>query len=314
MTELLKLESIASFLINDATLVFDMTRTNKHWLLDYKYFFVKKNISKVTLSEATVFHCHFNDSKYPSVDNDPYLFIESVFEDYIISNWKDKLSIGRIEILAWSKFTVEKDTGLFYLYDEKNNYKGIYCNCMNRGDECIYVGQTLSDFFDLEATAKEITSTNPNEDFFVIKKKLSQSQLMTYDKLLKPEQFKVLDSELGFQINLALYERLILNTFIPLSDNDLKLSKLELISEEDDLVFLWYVETNTFKIKVENKSDYIDLGIYKTMNKILKFLGIEKQFVLFRNFDFGQEYGVAYLDSKMKDKLNSLIRIDLIEV
>lgn len=312
--ELTLLEYISSFLDKEHTIIFDMTRTNKHWLLDYKYFFVRKNISKNTINTDTCLYGHFYDTEYPEVDINPYFFLQAVFENYIKMNWRDKLSIGRIELLAWSKYTVEKDTGLFYLYDLEDNYKGIFCNCTNRGDECIYVGQSINDFFDLELTLQEIVNGNPGEDFAAHKKILSKNQLLTYDKLLKKEQFKILDSELGFQVDLRLYEKLILEIFIPLSNNNLRLSKLELIDNEDNLKFLWHVENKSFEIQVENKSDYIDLNIYKSMNEILGFFSIENKFVLFRDFDFGQEYGLAYLDSKMTTKLGKLIRVDLIEL
>jgi hypothetical protein len=48
------------------------------------------------------------------------------------------------------------------------------------------------------------------------------------------------------------------------------------------------------------------------LNQILKTLGLNKSFVLFRDFDFGQEYGVAYLDTKKQKKLQDLFRIEIL--
>jgi hypothetical protein len=184
---------------------------------------------------------------------------------------------------------------------------------MNRVEEYIYVGKSLEDFFDLKATSEAIKKENPQDDFPVQKRKLSKEQLLTYDKLLKKDEFKILDAELGFSITLELYKSLIDETFIPLSKNELKYTQIELVGNTEFLHFTWHLENKAFEVKLENKSDYIDTKIYKLMNDILEFLGSKKRFVLFREFGFGQEYGVAYVDEKNQHKLKNLLRVELFE-
>lgn len=185
---------------------------------------------------------------------------------------------------------------------------------MNRVEEYIYVGQSIEDFFDLSLTLQTIQKDKPVNDFPVCKRKLSKAQTLRYKQLLKNEKFIILDSELGFVINLDLYKSEIDNTYIPLSDNDLKYDKLELIENQSYLHFLWHLQSKTFDIKLDNSSDYIDMAIYKRMNEILEFSNSKKRFVLFRDCDFGQEYGLAYLTASFKVKLGKLFRIELIEL
>lgn len=306
--ELLELEEIASHLPSDKTLTLDMSRTGKHWLLDYVYFFFRKNITLEKLDTDTCF------GKFTNIEqHSPHDYVQKEFEDTIKNYWADKLSVGRVELLAWSKYTVEKDTGLCYIYDPEGYCKGIFCHCMNRVEEYIYVGKSLEDFFDLKSTSQAIQKTNPQDDFPVQKRKLSKEQLMTYDKLLKKDEFQILDAELGFVITLELYKRMIDETFIPLSKNELNYTQLELVDNTESLHFKWHVENKAFEIKLANSNDYIDTKIYKHMNDIVEYLGAKKRFVLFREFGFGQEYGVAYVDEKNQNKLKNLLRVELIE-
>lgn len=309
------LEQITSFLPSDKTLTFDMTRTNRHWLVDYEYFFVRESFSVERLLSDTCFH-HWGDYvKKEIVHVSPYQLIQTDMEQSMKSYWAEKMSIGAIELLAWSKKTVEKDTGLCYVYDEEGVYKGIFCHCLNRIDEFIYIGQSLSEFFDFESTSLEVQAANSQDDFPAHKRKLSKSQLLPYNKLLNKEEYMIFDAELGFTIDFELYRGLIDNIFIPLSQNDLRYDKLEPISNTDCLYFLWHVKDEVFELKLYNKSDYIDTPlVFKVLNNVLEHLGAKKRFVLFREFDFGQEFGLAYLDGRRAAKLESLFRIQILEI
>ena len=68
------LEQITSFLPSDKTLTFDMTRTNRHWLVDYEYFFVRESFSVERLFSDTCFH-HYDYAKKEIVHVSPYQLI-----------------------------------------------------------------------------------------------------------------------------------------------------------------------------------------------------------------------------------------------
>lgn len=309
--ELFDLEEIVKPLPASNTITFDMRLTNKHWLVNYEYFFVRKDIPVQILELNTGLYSHYkHDHRWNMLS--PYEFLNAFFEESIKRYWSDKIKVGKVFLLAWSKYTVEKDTGLCYIYDSDGYYKGIYCHCMNRVEEFIYIGQSINGFFSLEKTKQRVLEVQEG-DVAAVKKKLSRAQLMTYDKLLNPEEYKILDSEIGFRVTLDLYEKLIKGFFIPLSNNELAYSKLELLESSEYLDFRWCVNDNWFDVRLDNKSDYIDFTIYKVLNEVVTYLGFKRQFVIFKDTNFGQEYGLAYVDTAKKRKLGNLTTIELLE-
>lgn len=306
------LEQISSFLPTDKTVTFDMTLTNRHWLVNYEYFFVRDTFPKERLYSDTLFN-HYHYEKKEIIHVSPYQLIQSDLERSMKRYWSKKMSIGAIELLAWSKKTVEKDTGLCYVYDEEGIYQGIFCHSLNWVEEFIYIGQSLSEFFDFDSTLLEVQTANSQDDFPAHKRKLSKSQLTPYNKLLNKEEYIIFDAELGFTITFELYRDLIDTDFIPLSQNDLRYDKLEPVSNTDCLHFLWHVKDEVFEFKLYNKSDYIDTPlVFKVLNDILEHLGARKKFVLFREFDFGQEFGLAYLNGRKAARLENLFRIQIL--
>lgn len=301
------LEAIVKLLPSKNTVTFDMSRTCKHWLLDYEYFYVRNSFTKTNLTTDTCLDFRYKEQA--SVRN----FIQAEIEQSIKTYWSEKISIGKVELLAWSKYTVEKDTGLVYIYDKQNNCKGIFCHCMNRVEEFIYVGSNISVFFNLEETLEKIQDNNLEHDFQAVKKRLTKSQLLTYDKLLEKSEYRLLDSELGFSITFELYKGIIDEILIPLTCDELYYSNLKYVDNSAHLHFLWVIDNKEFEAKLNNSSDYIDGKLYILLNEVLEYLNKEKKFILFREFDFGQEYGVAYINDLKAKKLRSLFRIEEIK-
>jgi transposase len=92
------------YLIPQHILTFDMTRTNKHWLLDYEYFFVSQKLTKENFYTDT---CEGRSYSYYEekglLQNEqiiPHDYLENCFEGWIKRFWSERMSIGRIELLA----------------------------------------------------------------------------------------------------------------------------------------------------------------------------------------------------------------------
>jgi hypothetical protein len=180
------LEKMASLLPEGKTITFDMSLISKNWLLDYTYFFVPKTYTYEQLAKES---CEKSSYDYELKHNternlSPRDFLEYKLGDSYKNDGDKNFSGGRIELLAWSKFTVEKDTGMFYLYDADDKCLGLFCHSMNWVKEFSYVGKSLSEFFDLELTLKQIQEIQTVDDFPACKRKLSKAQLLTFDKLL----------------------------------------------------------------------------------------------------------------------------------
>lgn len=110
------------------SLAFNMSKTAKHWLLDYNYFFIRQDYTLKDLPfRSTWLGAHGNFQAMIHAE------VKYSVERY----WSDKLNVGAVEVFAWSMETVEQDTGLVLPYDRAGNNKGIYCHCLNRVEELI---------------------------------------------------------------------------------------------------------------------------------------------------------------------------------
>lgn len=305
--EIEKLQKLTSDIQFPFTLILDTKKTAKHWFLSYNYFVIREDYTFENLPFKTCFNQYSKDES--GVFNS---FVEKYVLQSIIRYWKTDFEIGHIEIIAWCSEIVEKDSSLFYLYDNQNNYKGLFCHSLNWTEDVVYLGNNLNDFFDLDKTIIELEKCDSN--YLLSRKKLSKVKKQTFEELLLKDEYLILDAEFGFEPNLDFYRNYIDTIIIPLTKNKLKYTNLVLVSDSNGkLEFVWELDSMRVKFSLENDTDYIDgKEFYKKLNEVLVQSTSSKFFVPFRHYDFGQEYGVAFLDSKKAKKLGELFNLELI--
>jgi hypothetical protein len=141
--EIEKLQKITSDIQLPFTLLLDTNKIAKHWFLSYKYFLIREDYTFGNLPFKTIFDSPKSDKNMIFKD-----FAEKSVLSSIRQNWKTDFEIGHLEIIAWCSEIVEKDSSLFYLYDNQNNYKGLFCHSLNWAEDVVYFGNSLNDFFD----------------------------------------------------------------------------------------------------------------------------------------------------------------------
>lgn len=293
------------------TLLLDMRKTARHWLLGYEYFIIRPEHQIKDLAGKTC----FTPDSYQGFRPDDFFYakVNTDVSESVHMYWSESVDVGRISICAWSAYTVEKDTCLLYLFDKDDNYKGVYCHCLNRVEEIIYVGNSLADFFDFESTIHALPAgIELHEDIPLIRKKMSKAKSQMYTQLLRKKEYLILDAEFGFVPTFSLYKNFIDATIIPLTSHELKYDRLEPVSEEGRLSFNWVYQEVVFTFNLNNESDYIDAEVfYETVNAILALLQTKKKLVVFREHNFGQEYGLAYISDSTRQKLQALFNIEI---
>jgi hypothetical protein len=165
--------------------------------------------------------------------------------------------------------------------------------------------------FELDKTIIELEKCDSN--YLLSRKKLSKLKKQTFEELLLKDEYLILDAEFGFEPNFDFYRNYIDTTIIPLTKNRLKYTNLILVSNSNGkLEFVWELDNIRVKFLLENDTDYINgKEFYKKLNEVLVQSTSSKLFVPFRHYDFGQEYGLAFLDSKKTKKLSELFNIEL---
>ncbi len=308
--EIEKLQKLTSDIPFPFTIILDTNKTAKHWFLSYNYFVIREDYTFENLPFKTVYDSPHRDKSIIFKG-----FAEKEVLDSIKQYWKTDFEIGRIEIIAWCSEIVEKDSSLFFLYDNQDNYKGLYCHCSSYvtwAEDIVYVGNGLSDFFDLNMTFNEFEKCDSN--YVLPRKKLSKAKKQTFEELLTKDEYLILDAEVGCEPNFDLYKNFIDTMMIPMTKNKLKYTNLKFVSDSNGILeFIWEYDTSEVKFTLRNELDYIDTdGFYKKLNEVLLHCASTKLFIPFRHYDFGQEYGLAYLDSKKAKKLSELFNIELI--
>ncbi len=303
--EIEKLQKLISDIPFPLTIILDTNKTVKHWFLTYNYFVIREDFTFDNLPFKTI----YNQNENGFFKN----YVENEVLKSILSEWENiDFKIGRIEVIAWCSEIVEKDSSVFYLYDNQENYKGIYCHSLNWSKDIVHLGYSLSDFFDLDKGVNELEKIGSN--YLLPRKKVSKEKKQTFEELLSKDEYLILDAEFGFEPTFDFYKNYIDTTIIPLAKNKLKYTNLNFVSDSNGkLKFVWELDTIKVKFSLGNDTDYIDgKEFYKKLNEVLVQCTSTKLFVPFRHYDFGQEYGLAFLDSKKAKKLGELFNIELI--
>lgn len=304
-----RLHSLVSKIDFPFTIIFDTKKTSKHWFLSYNYFFIREDYTLENIPFKT-FH-HVSPSSYHNDKSNFKGYLENEVFNSINQSWNLEFEMGRIELFAWCSEIVEKDGSLFFLYDKSENNRGIYCHSFAWEKDVVFVANKLTDYFDLEKAEKETIETKSN--LILPRKRLSKNKTQTFEELLSPDEFLILDAEFGFKPTFDFYKNYIDTTIIPLAKNKLEYTNLKFVSDSNgELKFVWEIDTIEVKFSLQNDTDYIDgEEFYKKLNQVLIQCTSAKLFVPFRHYDFGQEYGLAFLDSKKAKKLGELFNIEL---
>lgn len=302
--EIEKLEKLISNIPFPSTIILDTKKTAKHWFLTYNYFVIREDFTFDNLPFETVFN--------ENVSGVFKSYVENAILESIVNYWENiGFEIGKIEVIAWCSEIVEKDSSLFYLYDNQGNYKGLYCHSLNWVKDVVYLGHDLSEFFNFDKEIVELEKCDLN--YLMPRKKLSKVKKQTFEQLLAKDEYLILDAEIGCDPNFDFYRNYIDSTIIPFTQNKLKYTNLNFVSDSDGkLEFVWEFETIRVEFSLENGTDYLDVEFYKRLNEVLVQSKSSKLFILFRHYDFGQEYGLAYLDNKKAKKLVDLFNIEII--
>lgn len=305
-----KLHNLISKINFPFTIIFDTKKTSKHWFLSYNYFFIREDYTIENIPFKTFYHVY--SSSYHNEKSSLKDYMEKEVLNSIKQSWNLEFEIGRIEIFAWCSEIVEKDGSLFFLYDNLGNNRGIYCHSFVWENDVVFVAKNLTDYFDLEKAEIEIIEARSN--FILPRIKLSKNKTQTFEELLIRDEFLILDAEFGCEPNLDFYKNFIDTTIIPLTRTELKYSNLALESDTNGILkFIWELDTVKVKFSLKKDTDYIDgKEFYKKLNEVLVLCSSTKLLVPFRHYNFGQEYGLAYLDSKKAKKLGELFNIELI--
>lgn len=113
---------------------------------------------------------------------------------------------------------------------------------------------------------------------------------------------------------LELYHKFIDENIIPLTKGELGYTSLTPLSNHDVLKFIWLINDQEYLFELDNGSDGIDLRrFYDKLIEIQKNSGTQRNLVLFHDINFGQEYGLAYIDKKTEKKLFSLFDIGVLD-
>lgn len=302
--EIEKLQKLISHIPFPSTIILNTKKTAKHWFLTYNYFVIREDFTFDDIPFETVFNKKVSGVFKSYVEN-------AIFES-IVENWKNiGFEIGKIEVIAWCSEIVEKDSSLFYIYDNQGDYKGLYCHSLNWTKDVVYLGHGLSEFFNLEKEIIELEKCDLN--YLLPRKKLSKVKKQTFEELLSKDEYLILDAEIGCNPDFEFYKKYIDSTIIPLTQNKLKYKNLNFVSDSNGkLEFFWEFDTIRVEFSLENGTDYLDEEFYKRLNELLVHSKSSKLFILFRHHNFGQEYGLAYLDNKKAKKLGDLFNIELI--
>ncbi|AYB33771.1 hypothetical protein [Chryseolinea soli] len=303
------LQTLSNRLPYPQTIVLDMRKTVKHWFLNYDYFILRDGHR---LKDVNQEHLHVTslEGERPLLN-----IVNARVLDSVQSYWSNQIDVGEVKVFAWCNQIVEKDSMLFQLYDKAGKDKGIYCHSLNWTEDIVYVGESIDIFFDLDKAVQEFkNATVFSGDYKLPKKKLSKEKAMSYTDLLDKDEYIIEDAEFGHTPTLEFYQSFIDRTIIPLTNHDLRYSKLELISDAAGILkFNWHVDNDTFLFVLRNTGDGIDgEPFYRTLNLVLERLKTPKRLAAFKHYTFGQEYGLAYLDKNKKAKLAALFQIDVL--
>jgi len=303
--EIENLQKLISPLPFPSTVILDTAKTVKHWFLTYKYFVIREDFTFENLPFKTCFN-EVGNMSFKSFAEDKVL-------ESIRTYWNTDFTIERIEIIAWCSEIVEKDSALFYIYDNQNICKGLYCHSLNWVKDIVPVGNGLGDFYDLEkALAEPASLIQIDKNYLIPRKKISKVKNQTYIDFLSKDEYLILDAEVGCTPTFDYYKTYIDTILIPLTKNELQYTDLHLVSDlNGELNFIWKIDNKSLTFILNNSSDYIDEEFYKKINEVLAKIKTSKLLILFRHYDFGQEYGLAYLEAKKAKKLSELFNIEL---
>jgi len=262
--------------INRSFCVFDTRSIGEHWLLNADYFLVKpEDYNTKERGEYFIKDFYVNEDKN---------ILESINRE-VLASIKEHWSEDKAFIFAWSNDVVEKDASLVYLFNDDGSVKGIYVHSLNFVEHKVFVAKSLSEVFNLE---------KPHIEANKVRFTTAQSQEVTpsYQELLKGT-YKIIDLESVDDVKD--YEYLI-KVFINLSKE--KFSPIIKKLSEQNTIRSIEIEINhvSYAAQLQGDTDYIDLKIIDFVNSCLVDQGhTRKKFIAFRDINFGQEAGIAFV-------------------
>lgn len=291
------------------TIKLNMRKINKHWFLDYDYFLFREEYTVAELQGKTGYYDR-------ELENGAYAAVNKDVLASINDSWKSRMKeqgieIGSIQVFAWCEQIVEKDSSLFYLYDKKGMYRGIYCHSLNWHEDIVYLGQSLDEFFDVDKGVSVI-----DNDYVLTRKKASKKSALTYKDVLRKKDYVLLNAEDGLLTNYTfeLYKQYIDAHVIPLTNKELYYTALVPGTlTKDWLRMNWQVNDKVFTFELDRHTDYLDTNrFFNKLNEILRELNTNKEIAVF-GLD-GHEYGLAYVDARKKKQLGELFNFNLYDL
>lgn len=276
------------------TYVFDLKAIGGHWLLNGDYFLLSPDEHNNKERGE-----YFIKDFYVDEGENLLLKINETVSKSIREYWSE----NKVFAFAWSNEVLEKDASLVYVFDDFGIAKGIYIHSLNFVEDKIFVANSIS-----ELISYENSKLNSNVIKFT---SFKESELSSYAEVLKGS-YKIIDLESVDDVKDYQY---IINILTDLSKG--KFSPQIKAFHEKNSVRNIDLEINQieYSIQLQGNTDYVDLKVIDYANKVLEDNGFRrKKFVAFKEANFGQEIGIAFVSkSKLKD-LGQLKNIELVKL
>lgn len=306
-TEIARLDQLAELLPEGTTFRFDMRNTTNHWFLKMDYYFILKTDERSDFEAKTVFAWRGHGNK-------PNLFRESAAKDGLESiraevDWGKE--VEHAEALAWTDQGVEKDTALLYLFDASGECMGLYAHSLNFTEDIVRVGNSFSDFFDFEKAKAELSAGNVEGKYCDFPRlSLSKEKKKKIKDVLKKGTYEIFDPETGYTMDAEVVQEFIQGKLSELSGGAIKCDEIREIDTGKVLSLEWVVGDKAYPFKVYGETDYLDLlPIFHVANEVLAGMGIEDEFVVYEEDNYGQCSGIAFLSYIKKRRLKKVFGV-----